>query len=212
MYSNNDMNAYLERILTIINSEIPKETLEKSMDNVHCKGLFSLVINGTEDGKLTRVFIAHKKIKLGQVQFHTHRYDLNLTVLKGEFMHHTATLCDPLDMSIEMDSFTYQSPLNGGVGLSGGGLTSKELKSYMMPIGSTVYIDHEELHTVSVNKGCIWVVEELGFKTKISQVWGVPFTVDGLYNPPKQYQINDNHQLVKKTINEIASHYKMVNK
>lgn len=51
-------------------------------------------------------------------------------------------------------------------------------------------------HTVCCKAGAMWVVEEQGFKTEESTVLGVPFTVDGLYNKPQQFQINDMCQMV----------------
>ena len=49
-----------------------KDSLVKSLADVHCKGLFSLVVGGTENGNLTRIFYATKKIKPFDIQFHSH--------------------------------------------------------------------------------------------------------------------------------------------
>lgn len=103
------------------------DSLDMSLSDVHSPGLFSLVIAGTEPGKLTRV-----------------------------------------------------------------------------------YMDEKQVHTVCCQAGAIWVVEEQGFKTDESTVLGVPFTVDGLYNKPQQFQINDMCQTVLRQLNYLINQYKSV--
>jgi hypothetical protein len=51
---------------------------------------------------------------------------------------------------------------------------------------------------------------ELGFKVESSKVLGVPFITEGLYKEPKSFQINDNHQLVKKEVAKILLDYDVV--
>ena len=105
--------------IQILLRSVPKETLELSMNDVHHKGLFSLVIGGTEFGNLTRVFIADESIKPFEVQLHSHRYPIRLTLIKGEIKHYSATEKHTVDCdTISLSKFNYKSPLNGGNGLS----------------------------------------------------------------------------------------------
>jgi len=187
------------------------DSLKLSMKDVHHKGLFSLVIGGTEFGNLTRVFIADEPIKPFEVQLHSHRYPIRLTVLKGDVRHYSATEtkennCDAISLS----KFNYKSPLNGGNGLSYLKEVNVSLKDYTIPIGATLEMSENEIHTVSCKKGSIWIVEEKGFKNDSSVVLGVPFITDELYNEPLPFQINDKHQLVKKEVAKIILSYESV--
>jgi len=194
------------------------DSLEMSLADVHSPGLFSLVIAGTEPGKLTRVFIATEDIDQYSVQLHSHRYPIKLTALKGTIGHthvedqiigiheHGRTVPGYMLMS----RFTYKSPLNGGAGLAFDADVQVQTKEYVLPVGSMVYMDEKHVHTVCCLAGAIWVVEEQGFKTDESTVLGVPFTVDGLYNKPQQFQINDMCQTVLRQLNYLINQYKSV--
>ncbi len=180
-----------------------KETLEMSLDNCHAEGLFSLVIGGNENGKLTRAFIAKKKIKPYEVQLHTHRYNLSLTVLAGSFLHHTAKLTNAYgdDFQITLPSYKYNSPLNKGFGLVNDGEIHCHINSaYLPPAAKINFITNQNIHTVSCSAGTIWIVEEYGFEQDFSYVYGKNFTLDNLYIKPSQFQINDAVQLLTKTL------------
>lgn len=194
------------------------ESLEMSLADVHSPGLFSLVIAGTEPGKLTRVFIASQDIEQYSVQLHSHRYPIKLTALKG-LIGHTHVVNEvktdfnidkPLPGYMLMSRFRYKSPLNGGSGLSFDRDVQVDTKEYVIPVGSMIYMDEYDVHTVCCQAGAIWVVEEQGFKTDESTVLGVPFTVDGLYNKPQQFQINDMCQTVLRQLNYLINQYKSV--
>jgi len=201
---------FLKHIQVLLRNT-PKETLNLSMKDVHHKGLFSLVIGGTEFGNLTRVFIADESIKPFEVQLHSHRYPIRLTVLKGNVRHYSATDKLTIDCdTISLSSFKYKSPLNGGDGLSYLKEVNVSLKDYTIPIGASLEMSENEIHTVSCKKGSIWIVEEKGFKTDSSIVLGVPFITDDLYNEPLPFQINDKHQLVKKEIAKIILSYESI--
>lgn len=187
------------------------DSLKLSMNDTHHKGVFSLVIDGTEFGKLTRVFIANNKIEPYKVQLHTHRYPLKLTVIKGNITHHLAYATSEFtNGSISLSEFSYKSPLNGGDGLKYINETNVFIQSHPLPIGSSIFLGNSDYHTMSCSKNSIWIVEEMGFVTDSSKVLGVPFIVDGLYNEPKGYQINDNVQLVAKEIKKIILDYELV--
>ena len=187
------------------------ESLNLSMADTHHNGIFSLVINGTEFGKLTRVFIADKKLKPFEVQLHTHRYPIRLTMIKGNITHFTAVKSFDNDFrDVELSEFEYKSPLNGGNGLKYLSEGKYKINQYALPIGCSLEMNEKEFHTMSCSKGSIWIVEEQGFKTESSLVLGVPFITDGLYNKPKPFQINDNCQLVAKEIKKLINDYEAV--
>lgn len=184
------------------------ESLKLSMSDVHHKGLFSLVIDGTEFGKLTRVFISDEKLNPYQVQLHTHRYPIKLTTIKGNIKHFVAHRSEIVDChTVELSEFNYKSPLNGGNGLIYEKETNVIIKDYCLPIGSTLQMTCDEFHTVSCSKGSIWIVEELGFEKDYSKVLGVPFITDNLYNESLPFQVNDKHQFVKKELAKIILDY-----
>lgn len=200
-------------ILDVIDAiKEPNECMAKmSLNNVHMEGLFSLVVVGDEPGRLTRVFIADKKIKPFDVQLHSHRYPIRLTTIKGKIRHHVAEekgLIN-LDGDVVLSKFMYRSFLNGGGGMNYVDEVSMSVKDYLLPIGSTTTMSHDEVHTVSCSKGSIWIVEELGFATETSLVYGVPFVLDGLYNEPGMFQINDKAQLVLRELKKIHQSYQL---
>ncbi len=190
------------------------ESLNFSMADVHHEGLFSLVIGGKEFGRLTRVFIADSNIYPYDVQLHTHRYPIRLTVIKGQLRHYTAHKAHRLNMAnnqiVQLSEFEYKSPLNGGGGLKYLREGNYVLKDYILPIGSSLEMTSSEIHTVSCTFDSIWIVEEQGFETESSLVLGVPFVTDGLYNPPSGFQVNDKCQLVAKEIKKLILDYELV--
>lgn len=185
-----------------------QESLKLSLADTHHNDIFSLVIHGTEFGKLTRVFIAKKKLKPFEVQLHSHRYPINLTVIKGNVNHFIASKEEHSEVLIS--EFEYHSPLNGGQGLKYISDVLVSIKEYPIPVGSTVSMTENNIHTMEVSKGSMWIVEEQGFKMDYSIVLGVPFITDGLYNEPKMFEVNDNAQLVLKTINKLINDYQTI--
>lgn len=199
-----NLNEYLRLLIRVragLNN--PTEAIKKSLNNVHSKGLFSLVVNGEENGKLLRVFIADKKLKPLSVQLHSHRYPINLVPINGNIVQYEAIKCT----GIKLSQYKYKSFLNGGSGLVFDGIGNYAINSYNLPLASVLYMTENHIHTVSCSKGSIWIVEELGFKTDESTVLGVPFTVDGLYTEPTMFQINDKCQIVLKYVNQILNNY-----
>jgi hypothetical protein len=183
-----------------------KEALKKSLRDVHHEGIFSLVFSGTENGKLKRVFISDVKLKPFEVQLHSHRYPLRITVLKGDVKHYIAERTKS-KTGVTMSTFIYKSPLNGGSGLSYFEDDKFNIIEHQLPVGSVIELSNLDIHTMSCSKGSIWVVEEMGFKDDSSIVVGVPFITEDLYKEPLQYQTNDNFQLVKKTLKKLINHY-----
>lgn len=185
-----------------------QDALSKSLNDVHLNGVFSLVVGGTENGLLTRAFIATKKIKPFDIQFHSHRYHLTIGVIHGNFKHHIAyeTTHDDYRLyhDVKLNTFKYKSPLNGGNGLTKTGSSCYSLRSYDVPVGGEMFLPHDLIHSVSVSKGSVWIVQEHGFVDDSSTVLGTPFITEGLYNEPKQYQVNDMYQLVFEKLKKLV--------
>lgn len=196
-----------ERILNKLQTP-NNESLKMSMNHCHVRGMFSLVVDGQDFGKLTRIFIAENKLKPFDVQLHTHRYPIRLTTIKGDINHHNALKDE--NGTVSISEYTYKSFLNGGNGLKYVGETKINCFDYKLPIGSTVNLGIYDYHTMSCAKNSIWIVEELGFKTQESSVLGVPFVLDGLYSEPTMFQINDKSQVVIRELKKILENYRLV--
>lgn len=184
--------------------------LDKSMDNVHGDGLFSLVVAGEENGKLTRIFIANKKVKPFQIQLHSHRYAIKLAVLKGAVTQHNAKVMVNSSSAIRMPMYNYQSPLNGGAGLSYLKDVKPILSDFLIPVGSILSMGVEDIHTISCSKGSMWIVQEQGFEVDSSWVLGVPFKTDGLYTIPKQFQVNSSFESVLAALKDVVAQFDSV--
>lgn len=198
-----DKISLLKWILLLLDHPKP-ESLNLSIKNCHGDGIFSLVIDGTKHGRLTRIFIAEKKLMPFQAQLHTHRYPLILTAIKGNILHHVANIEQEKESGVlELSLYDYLSPLNGGNGLTFVKDVHVSIQSYNIPPSATILLSVNEFHTMSVSKGSIWIVEEMGFEVDKSQVLGVPFTTDGLYTQPSQFDINDKVQYAKKYIKQM---------
>lgn len=188
-----------------------KRPLQLSLQDVHAKGLFSLVMHGTTPGELIRAFVSSVELKPYEVQLHTHRYPIRLTVLKGQVKHHLATI-EPFmsEETLSLSLFKYKSFLNGGSGLKYKDEVNVKINEHVLPVGSIVNLGTKDFHTMSCSPGSIWIVEELGFEKKSSKVIGVPFITEELYNKPEMFQINDNCQLVLKQLNKLIRDYEEV--
>lgn len=206
------MNLALTLLKSIVsNLKQPNESLNLSLNNVHHEGLFSLVIDGTEHGKLTRIFIADQTISPFAIQLHTHRYPIVLTAIKGKIVHHTAAVITGRYFgSVNLSNYEYRSALNGGFGMKYINQVNVVLHDYILPHGGQAEMGENDLHTVSCSKGSIWIVEEQGFKTETSRVLGVPFALDNLYTKPEMFQINDKHSLVIRELNKMIQNYELV--
>lgn len=177
--------------------------LEKSLMDCHAKGLFSLVINCNSRNELTRVFIATQDIEFGDIALHSHTYPLSIGVVKGNFVNHKAVNTDDLhhgmlDMFdwVQLDSYDYSSAITGS-----GELQFVETNHYCIsaspvPKGGVFYLNADEIHTVSVKKGTIWIVSEYEKESGKNVVLGMPFSTKGLYNKPSHRQIDEMWNLV----------------
>ena len=168
---------YLKEIYSIIQN-VEVEVTDKSLQDCHHAGLFSLVIGETEPGYLKRVFYANTKIKPYAAQLHTHKYAIKITAVKGIILHHQAFRSEITDShTISISEFIYNTPLQGGDGLKYLKETNLILKDYIIPIGSSIILNHSDIHTISCSKGSIWIVEEYKPDEVVedSRFFGVPF-------------------------------------
>ena len=177
----NNINL-IKSVLEKLNESGCKEALElakvKSLGNCHANGLYSIVIDG-EDGNLTRVFIATEDIEPFDIAMHSHRYNLQIGVVRGKVTHHTAEYSTSFfDSAVELPLHRYTASDRSFVYQ---GQHRVMLKSFDLPVGSELELFDHELHSVSCKKGAMWIVKELGYSEDGSEILGVPFDVDGLY-------------------------------
>lgn len=183
------------------------DTLDLSMADVHHKGLYSIVIGGTEHGELTRVFIATEKIEPYALKLHSHTYDLRLGVIKGVFQHFQAVECGEGAKgpgSIYLDKYEYKSPLNGGNGLKYIKRAPYSIMNHYVPPSGEVFFDSSIIHTVAVEAGTIWIIKECGKKTETSIVLGEKFTTENLYNKMDRGEISDIFLKLKNRLDKIV--------
>lgn len=189
------------------NENISWDTLDLSMADVHHKGLYSIVIGGTEHGELTRVFIATEKIEPYALKLHSHTYDLRLGVIKGVFQHFQAVECGEGAKgpdSIYLDKYEYKSPLNGGNGLTYIKRAPYSIMNHYVPPGGEVFLDSSIIHTVAVEPGTMWIIKECGKKTETSIVLGEKFTTENLYTKINRNEISDIFIKLKKCLDVIV--------
>lgn len=175
------------------NENITWDTLDLSMADVHHKGLYSIVIGGTEHGELTRVFIATEKIEPYALKLHSHTYDLRLGVIKGVFQHFQAVECGEGAKgpgSVYLDKYEYKSPLNGGNGLKYIKRAPYSIMNHYVPPGGEVFFDSSIIHTVAVEAGTMWIIKECGKKTETSIVLGEKFTTENLYTKLNRLELD----------------------
>lgn len=191
-------NSIFKEVLDYIESN-DEQALKKSLDNVHHDGLFSLVVNGEEPGRLTRIFIATKKIEPFAIQLHSHRYDLKIGVIKGTVLHHHAMECGHGARGtgvVIMDKFEYFSGLNSEVKFVYQDTVPFALVEQHIPKYSELYLEHLNIHSISASEGSMWIVQEQGYRTDSNTLLGLSFDVEGLYTEVSDDKIEEMKQLV----------------
>ena len=178
-----------------------------SLADVHAKGVFSLVIDGGKFGELTRVFIAHEGVKPFEVQFHTHRYNVRITTICGEIMHHVASEVSPMILPrtqfAEIDKYLYSNGITGQGNLKFLEKVRLEFGDYYLPLGANFEMARNRIHTMSCSPGSIWVVEELGDIRDFSHLYGVSFDTKQMYRQPAEGEIEVNRGIVEYAIKKI---------
>jgi hypothetical protein len=201
--------ALLKRIVNCLEDKDNK-SIKLSLNNVYARGMFSLVVDGLEFGRLTRVFISDYKLNPFDVQLHTHRYPIKITTISGNIRHHIGKEIGYGHGCVEMSKFEYNSALNGGFGLKYIGETYVTCSDFMIPPISSIDLGITDFHTMSCSKGSIWIVEELGYEADSSYVLGKPFGVNTLYNEPYWFELESKTSLVLDKIKDIIKDYENV--
>jgi hypothetical protein len=160
------------------------EALNMSLMDCHVDGVFSLVVKKADDGCLTRFFIATKDIEFGDVAPHSHKYNIWLSVLAGNFTHHSFVEGGRVVMS----GWKYKS--SDGSFRKVYAQPSVEIRSENLPVSSEMYIRADDIRTISCKAGAIWAIEETSYTGSLETiVLGVPFKTDGLYKKPAKEQV-----------------------
>lgn len=200
------MRKHLNTLKELICNPNP-ESLAKTRGDVHAEGLYSIPFAGQENGKLSRAFIAFDPVKPFDIQLHTHCYPIRITVLQGYVKHHVATPVDEfVPGCITIDKWQYRSPVrHGDSKFTYAGEHHLQLQEYSLPIGSSITLAPTDIHTVSCSKGSIWVVEEQGYVTEESMLFGIPFTADTMYRHVGDSVVTMLHNRLVKAITPLVS-------
>ena len=195
------MNIFKEAC-DYLSKEPNRQNIDMSLKNTHVKGMYSIVLNIDKDGNLFRVFYATEEIKPYEIALHDHRYRLTLGFIDGCIKQHSlietyteVCACERICLPV----FKYETPLNGGNGLT----YIVDILAYIistdMPLYSSVYLNENDIHTISCTKDSMWIVREetLGYNKNYSYVHGKPFTTDGLYDKISDEEYNNIFNLIK---------------
>ena len=173
-----------------------------SLADAHVKGLYSIVLAGKKSGELLRVFVSTVKISPYELQFHTHRYNISIAVIKGVVVNHVAESGTFINNSVKMDVMKYNSPLVGEPCLTTvADNATFRISEYTIPHDAELYMEHNLFHTISCDAGGVWIVKEQGIQADESYVLGRPFSTAGLYreiDPDiNTHLMNELHILIK---------------
>ena len=195
------MNIFKEAC-NYLSKEPNRQNIDMSLKNTHVKGMYSIVLNIDNDGNLFRVFYATEEIKPYEIALHEHRYNLTLGFIDGCIKQHSlietyteVCTCERIDLPV----FKYETPLNGGNGLTYIVDIFAYIISTDIPLYSSVYLNANDIHTISCTKDSMWIVREetLGYNKNYSYVYGKPFTTDGLYDKISDEEYNNIFNLIK---------------
>lgn len=146
----------------------------KSFLNCHAKGLHSLSVGRTDDGKMIRMFIAEEHHTLWQnsvcnfkkgvqsLSFHNHKTDISIVPLTG-IIHNISLVRDTSERSITFDEYLYRSIIvnsdDGRFEKTGKSIDMGVLRS---KISEPIMLDANTLHTISVprNTKASWLIFE----------------------------------------------------
>jgi hypothetical protein len=208
------MKSQLRHLRDLIHNTT-QEVLGMSLKDIHAPELFSLVFHCDENKRLKRAFMAGKEIQPYEIQLHTHRYPLRITVLKGRVVHHRAVVSSEFNKDqhhgiVKMDSMSYRSAIVGD-GRVDVVVEDVELalKDFTLPVGSSVELTEHDIHTVSCAKDAIWVVEELPIvePCEYTRMYGVPFAVTEMYRKPSFPHLFSMQRELIRTIDDLTRFY-----
>lgn len=125
------------------------EAAKNSYTAFHVQGVSYLNLLRTE--RLTVKLYTFNNVQHNAQGFlvhpHTHAYNFTHRTMVGKIVNHTFAVSEQNDWNI----YSFSTPLNGGAGLTKlahCGLTI--LGASLLPPGRSYYLDHEEIHTLSV--------------------------------------------------------------
>ncbi len=150
--------------------------LEKSLKNVHCYGMDSIVFDNTK-GSITRMFIAnenHEMWKNGDftktenlsIAIHPHHCDLTIVPIKGSFENIRFVTKKSILSPIKFNKFLYKSKIKDGQchfkNLGEKNLYIKGRCWYNPIFLYNLELKAPDLHTVNVRKGelAAWAIYE----------------------------------------------------
>ena len=153
------------------------KVIKKGIKDCHAKGVDSVVLGLTEEGRLRRAFIAHPGHDLGMgstlsVGFHAHHCDVTLEVVHGAMLNinlaagrsHLSYTSDYMELA----TYEYESPiLNGGKGsftrvskMKPHDIQTIPLSTMSEPLFLTANVVHTILIPFFLAETCTWVVTE----------------------------------------------------
>ena len=186
-----DLHKAMTRIVHSGKHDVMYSMCSMSLKNCHAKGLFSLVVENNE-GQLLRVFVAQEDVNPFDIQLHSHKYDLTIGVLCGEFTHHDATdwysvpirqkLLQP---RVTLPAYTYNS---SDESFSELGEDYVIITNHIVPKHGIIELSSTDIHTVSAKKGTMWVIQEGEKYSEVSKLLGKPFDATELYDKPTQQE------------------------
>lgn len=160
------MRTLIKALLENANDNV----LMMSLKNCHVVGVDSIVLNMGDKGALIRIFIANENHELYNNQllgnmsvgFHNHKRDLNLVRIYGTVYNVVPTL------SPVSEGHYYECDFSSAIHNKDKKWTiNKSSKQYIvntlrMDIINSIYLNHNELHTIFVpgNKEAAWMVIE----------------------------------------------------
>lgn len=168
-----------------------KESLKLSLNNCHAKGVVSIPLKGTP-GSLKRVFIATEGLMPGDVQYHTHKYNIVLTSIKGAIKHFVGIKDNAFHWMPKSQIYSYSSSINGTGEIKFIEDHYFNFSEFLLPTPSTTNLRSTIFHTMACDIDSMWLVEESSDGQQKSQFIGRPFEIsDDMYTKidPKDLQI-----------------------
>lgn len=196
----------------------PSSALEMSLDNVHAPDLFSLVFHCDENKRLKRAFMAGTEIAPYDIQLHTHRYPLRITVIQGTVTHHRAVEVAAghtgyYQNRVFLDSMSYRSAIVPGEDAGKveviGENVELSVSDFVIPPGASIELTEHDIHTVSCSAKAIWIVEELPIEKpcEITKMYGVPFKTISMYEKPLPVYLHHMHNVLVRAIQVLTRFY-----
>ena len=156
------------------------------------------------------MFVSQEDVNPFDIQLHTHKYDLTIGVLCGEFTHHDATYWYSVPISqtmlqskVTLPAYDYNS--NGGY-FSDLDEVDLIITNHIVPKYGVIELSSTDVHTVSAKKGTMWVIQEGDMYWSVSycdeqHLFDVVSDTKVLSRQVKQRMIEDDR--IKPTIEQL---------